>query len=91
MKINRKNIYYSLLVFIILETVLNLNIYYNRETNINSAIVTQISYIKKNYDASIASYRSLSWSIYDSIINNDEILELVYKINNSKNPDSYRL
>ncbi len=91
MKINRKNIYYSLLVFIILETVLNLNIYYNRETNIDSAIVTQISYIEKNYDASIASYRSLSWSIYDSIINNDEILELVYKVNNSPNPDAYRL
>jgi len=90
-KINRKNIYYSLLVFIILETVLNLNIYYNRETNINSAIVTQISYIEKNYDASVASYRSLSLSIYDSIINTDEILKLVYNINNSPTPDVYRL
>ena len=91
MKINRKNIYYSLLVLIVLETVLNLNIYYNRETNINSAIETQITYIEKNYDASITSYRSLSLSIYDSIINNDEILELVYNINNSPTPDAYRL
>ncbi|OYT17661.1 MAG: hypothetical protein B7C24_01520 [Bacteroidetes bacterium 4572_77] len=91
MKINRKSIYYSILVFIILEIALDFNIYYNRETNINSAIVTQIDYIEKNYDASIASYRSLSLSIFDSIINNDEILELVYNINNSSSPNVYRL
>ncbi len=91
MKIKRKNIYYSLLIFIILETVLNLNIYYNRETNIKSAISSQISFIERNYDASIASYRNFSQSIYDSIINNQEILKLVYNVENLPNTDSLRV
>jgi len=91
MKIKRKNIYYSLLIFIILETVLNLNIYYNRETNIKSAIKSQNSFIERNYDASIASYRNFSQSIYDSIINNQEILKLVYDIENLPNTDSLRV
>ncbi len=90
MKVNKKNIYYTLLVFLILEIVLNLNIHYNRETNIDSAIHSQIAFIQKNYDASIASYRNFSRSIYDSIINNNEILKLVYEVNNSPNPDFYR-
>lgn len=80
MKIKRRNIYYSILIFIILETILNLNIYYNRETNIKSAISSQISFIERNYDASITSYRNFSQSIYDSILNNQEILKLVYNI-----------
>ena len=91
MKIKRKNIYYSLIIFIILETVLNLNIYYNRETNIKSAISSQISFIERNYNASIASYRNFSQSIYDSIINNQEILKLVYNVENLPNTDSLRV
>lgn len=90
MKIKRKNIYYSVLIFVILEIILNLNVHYNRETNIESAIGSQISFIERNYDASITSYRSFSRAIYDNIINNPEILELVYEVNNSPNPDVYR-
>ncbi len=90
MRVNRKNIFYSFLVFLILEGILNLNIYYNRETNIDSAINSQISFIERNYTASIASYRNFSKSIYDSIINNDDILKLVYEVNHSPNPDVYR-
>lgn len=90
-KIKRKNIYYSILIFIILETVLNLNIYYNRETNIKSSVEAQITFIEKNYQASIASYRSFSKSIYDNIINNQEILKMVYEVQNSPTPDVYRL
>ena len=74
----------------VLELVLNLNIYYNRETNIKSAITSQISFIERNYDASIASYRSFSQSIYDSIINNNEILKLVYEVDYSDSPNYYR-
>ena len=91
MKINRKNIYYSILFFITLEILINLNVHFNRGTNIDNAINTQISYIEMNYDASIASYRNLSRSIYDSIINNDEILKLIYNVENSPNPNVYRL
>jgi len=90
MKVKRKNILYSFIVFLILEGILNLNIYYNRETNIKSAINSQLSFIERNYTASIASYRNFSKSIYDSIINNDEILKLVYEINTSTNPNFYR-
>ncbi|MFK5856025.1 MAG: response regulator [Bacteroidota bacterium] len=90
MKINRKNIYYSFLVFAVLEIVLNLNIRFNRETNIKSAINSQINFIERNYNVSIASYRNFSTSIYDSIINNKAILKLVHEINTSPNPDIYR-
>lgn len=90
-KVKRKNIYYSILIFIILETVLNLNIFYNRQTNIDTAVTSQISFIERNYNAHLESYRSFSQSIYDNIINNEEILKLIFEIENSSTPEIYRL
>ncbi|MDK2951817.1 MAG: hypothetical protein PWQ77_1482 [Kosmotogales bacterium] len=94
MNIKNKNIFIACIIIIIitLVTILALFLFFNfRNFTIESAKEEELKIFKREYESVLDGYRNYSKFVYDNVINDDSILEILYDANkNREKIDFYR-
>lgn len=86
MKSTGRNIAFSVLAFIIIESFLVFFFSFDRRKDISLAGENELTRISNSYDGIVDSYRKFSVSIFDNLINTPEIINLIedYKLSTNK-------
>lgn len=86
MKSFGRNIAFSVLAFIVIESFLVFFFTYDKRKNISLAGESELIRISNSYNGIIDSYRTFSASIFNNLINTPEIINLIeeYKFTNSE-------
>ncbi len=88
MKAKTKNIVFSLLAFIFIESFLVFFFTIDRQNDINSASEMELVRVNNIYNGLIDTYRGFSSSIFNNLIDKPEIKTLLKEYNQTENEDA---